>query len=150
MADPYERLYYSGVLNERRAKSQLRAGRSPHAVRVLFEQALQNYDEAAKRRPKGNGEAILRWKRCVRLLKSLKESEWEAAAVARRWLTARRFSWSSLIDYPLPNNIWITMLVQDCDEINNLIRDREVQRIRESIKDGPSNLNSNLRKLQRG
>jgi hypothetical protein len=38
--DPYERLYYSGILCERRAKAQLNAGQPPHMLPVLFEQAL--------------------------------------------------------------------------------------------------------------
>jgi tetratricopeptide (TPR) repeat protein len=70
LTDPYERLYYTGLLCERQAKAQLRAQRSPHTVLPLFEQALACFAEAEKIRPPGNDDAILRWNRCVRLLQS--------------------------------------------------------------------------------
>jgi tetratricopeptide (TPR) repeat protein len=77
LADPYERLYYSGLLDERRAKAQLRANRPPHMVLVLFERAMRRFEEAEKIRPAGNDDAILRWNRCVRLLESRLSSEWQ-------------------------------------------------------------------------
>jgi len=70
LADPYERLYYTGILYERRAKAQLSAGQSPHTLLPLFERALRNFGEAEKIRPADNDDAILRWNRCVRLLQS--------------------------------------------------------------------------------
>ena len=77
LADRYEQLYYCGLLHERWAKAQLRAGRPPHMVRVLFERALHCFEEAEKIRPQGNDDAILRWHRCVRLLESYLGSEWQ-------------------------------------------------------------------------
>ena len=68
--DPYERLYYEGIMCERRAKAQLNAGQSPHTLLVLFEQALHSFAEAEKISPPGNDDAILRWNRCVRLLQN--------------------------------------------------------------------------------
>jgi tetratricopeptide (TPR) repeat protein len=68
--DPYERLYYAGILYERRAKAQLNAGLPPHTLSPLFEQALRSFAEAEKTRPSGNDDAILRWNRCVRLLQN--------------------------------------------------------------------------------
>jgi tetratricopeptide (TPR) repeat protein len=68
LTDPYEHWYYLGLLHERRAKVQLRAGRPPHTLHVLFEQAMHCFEEAEKIRPKGNDDSILRWNRCVRLL----------------------------------------------------------------------------------
>ncbi len=70
LRDPYERLYYAGLLNERRAKAQLRAGRLPHILIQLFEEAMRCFEEAEKIRPSGNDDAILRWNRCLRILKS--------------------------------------------------------------------------------
>jgi tetratricopeptide (TPR) repeat protein len=70
LADPYERLYYAGLLCERRVKAQLRAGRAPHTLLPLLEKALQCFGEAEKIHPPGNDDAILRWNRCVRLLES--------------------------------------------------------------------------------
>jgi len=75
LKDPYERFYYLGLLHERRAKVQLRTGRPPHTLRVLFEEAMRCFEEAEKIRPKGNDDAILRWNRCVRLLESHGASE---------------------------------------------------------------------------
>jgi len=68
--DPYERLYYAGILYERRAKAQLNAGLPPHTLLPLFEQALRSFAEAEKVRPAGNDDTILRWNRCVRLLQT--------------------------------------------------------------------------------
>jgi len=70
LENSYERFYYLGLLNERRAKVQLQAGRPLHALRVLFEEALRCFAEAEKIHPPGNDDAVLRWNRCVRLLHS--------------------------------------------------------------------------------
>ena len=40
LSDPYERTYYTGLLHERRAKAQLRAGRLRHTLTPLFEEAM--------------------------------------------------------------------------------------------------------------
>jgi len=76
LTDPYERLYYLGILHERRAKAQLRAGRAPHTLLVVLEEAMRCYESAEKIRPQGNDDAILRWNRCVRLMQSHADSEW--------------------------------------------------------------------------
>jgi len=76
LTDAYERPYYTGLLYERRAKAQLRAGRPAHTVTVLLEDAMRNYEEAERARPAGNDDAILRWNRCARLLHSKLDSEW--------------------------------------------------------------------------
>lgn len=70
LKDPYERLYYAGILHERRAKAQLNAGQPPYSLLALFVQALHSFAEAEKIRPAGNDDAILRWNRCVRLLQN--------------------------------------------------------------------------------
>jgi len=77
LTDAYERLYYSGLLYERRAKAQLRAKHLPHTLLPLFEKAMQLFAEAEKIRPPDNDDALLRWNRCVRLLQSRLRSEWE-------------------------------------------------------------------------
>jgi tetratricopeptide (TPR) repeat protein len=74
--DPYERLYYTGLLHERRAKAQLQARRPPHTLLVLLEEAMHCYAEAEKIRPVGNDDAILRWNRCVRLIQAHSEADW--------------------------------------------------------------------------
>ncbi len=77
LQDPYERLYYTGIARERFAKAQLAAGRPPHTLIVLFEDALNLFEQAEKIRPAGNDESILRWNRCVRIWKSLSASDRE-------------------------------------------------------------------------
>jgi hypothetical protein len=77
LTNPYERLYYTGLFHERRAKAQLRAGSLPHTLLVLFEKAMHCFAEAEKIRPADNDDTILRWNRCVRLLQSRTGSEWE-------------------------------------------------------------------------
>ena len=72
----YERVYYLGILTERKAKSQLRAGRPPHTVFPIFEEAMRLFEAAEKIRPPNSDDAILRWNRCVRLLESRMGSEW--------------------------------------------------------------------------
>src|SRR2546423_12500489 len=76
LTDRYEQLYYTGLLHERRAKAQLRAGQSPYALQVLFEEAMRYFEEAEQIRPAGNDDAILRWNRCARLLQSRPSAEW--------------------------------------------------------------------------
>ena len=80
LADTYERLYYTGLLYERRVKAQLRGGRAPHTLLPLLEKALQCFGEAEKIHPPGNDDAILRWNRCVRLLQSQPDFEVEEVA----------------------------------------------------------------------
>ncbi len=75
LRDPYERLYYAGIVHERRAKALLRAGARPHTVAVLFEEAMSCFEKAEQIRPEGNDDAILRWNRCVRLLQQ-RADEW--------------------------------------------------------------------------
>ena len=77
LSDRYERLYYIGILCERRVKAQLRAGRAPHTLLPLLEKALQCFAEAEQIHPPGNDDAILRWNRCVRLLQSHPDFEAE-------------------------------------------------------------------------
>jgi len=76
LTNEYERIYHCGILHERKAKAQLRAGRPPHTVLPIFEEALRYFEEAERIRPSDNDDAILRWNRCVRLLQSRSSSEW--------------------------------------------------------------------------
>ena len=76
LTNEYQRVYYLGILQERKGKAQLRAGRPPHAVLPIFEKAMGLFEEAEKMRPADNDDAILRWNRCVRLLESRISSEW--------------------------------------------------------------------------
>jgi hypothetical protein len=80
LSNAYERSYYLGIVNERRAKAQMRAGHHLRTLRTSFEDALHYYDEAEKIRPQGNDEAILRWNRCLRLMQGIAEQAGEAEA----------------------------------------------------------------------
>ena len=71
LTNPYERLYYTGLLHERRAKAQLRAGQPLRTLVPLIENAMICFEQAEKIRPVADDDALLRWNRCVRLLKSL-------------------------------------------------------------------------------
>ncbi len=73
LTNDYERSYYLGIVNERRAKAQLRAGQRSHALRTSFENALHYFEEAEKVRPQGNDDALLRWNRCLRLMQGLND-----------------------------------------------------------------------------
>jgi hypothetical protein len=77
LKEPYEQIYYTGIARERYAKAQLAAGRPPHTLIVLFEDAISWFERAEKIRPAGNDEAILRWNRCARTLNSLAGSDRE-------------------------------------------------------------------------
>ena len=76
LTSEYERVYHLGILQERKAKSQLRAGRPPHTVLPIFEEAMNHFEAAEKISPPHTDDAILRWNRCVRLLESRMGSEW--------------------------------------------------------------------------
>jgi hypothetical protein len=77
LTSDYERAYYSGILQERKAKAQLRAGRPPHTVMPIFEDAMRLFEQAEKIRPPDNDDAILRWNRCVRLLQTRVGADWK-------------------------------------------------------------------------
>jgi hypothetical protein len=67
----YERAYYSGIVDERRAMALLRQTdyRSGHVVHSLFRHAMEWYEKAEWLRPPGNDDSLLRWNTCVRVLR---------------------------------------------------------------------------------
>jgi hypothetical protein len=65
----YERLYYSGIIWERRGHARALQG-GPGSGTVAYawiRQAMAFYEEAELLRPPGNDDAILRWNTCLRL-----------------------------------------------------------------------------------
>jgi tetratricopeptide (TPR) repeat protein len=76
LTNEYERIYHRGIVHERKAKAQLRAGRLTHTLLPIFEEAMRLFEDAEKIRPANNDDAILRWNRCLRLLQSRMGSEW--------------------------------------------------------------------------
>ena len=68
--DEYTRLYYGGILIERRAKATLHAG-GPGSGSMAYDylrQAMELFGRAIAARPPDNDDAVLRWNTCVRLL----------------------------------------------------------------------------------
>jgi hypothetical protein len=70
LEDEYERLYYSGIICERRARAQFHrdALGSSQVATEWFREAMGWYEKAEQIRPTGNDEAILRWNTCARML----------------------------------------------------------------------------------
>ena len=70
LADEYERVYYTGIIIERRARAQLHRGAlgAADVASEGFRDAMRWYERAEGMRPAGNDEAILRWNTCARLL----------------------------------------------------------------------------------
>jgi hypothetical protein len=66
----YERLYYGGLVAERRAKAHLhRGGMAARGAYEWLMDALDSFERASHIRPHGNDDAILRWNACVRVLR---------------------------------------------------------------------------------
>jgi hypothetical protein len=66
----YDRLYYAGLLCERRGNAHLARG-GPGSAAVASEwvhQAMQWYEQAEAIRPPDNDDSILRWNTCARLI----------------------------------------------------------------------------------
>lgn len=78
LTSAYERSYYLGILHERRAKAQLRAGHLAHSLLASFEKAMECFEDAEKIRPQGNDDALLRYNRCLRLMQSIPELKRES------------------------------------------------------------------------
>ncbi len=70
LTDEYERVYYTGIIFERRARAQLHrvALGSSEVASEGFREAMRWYERAESMRPAGNDEAILRWNTCARML----------------------------------------------------------------------------------
>ena len=65
----YERLYYAGIIWERRGTARLDRGGVGSALVVFpwLQRAMASYEKAEAIRPHGNDDAILRWNTCARL-----------------------------------------------------------------------------------
>ena len=69
LTDEYQRRYYSGLIAERQALALLTKGPSAVFAHDGLREAMGWYEKAAKIRPEGNDDAILRWNACVRAIK---------------------------------------------------------------------------------
>jgi hypothetical protein len=72
LGDPYDRAYYAGIVQERRAKALLKHGtrRSGPSVYEWLRIAMDRYEAADAIRPANNDDARLRWNACARLIAS--------------------------------------------------------------------------------
>jgi hypothetical protein len=72
LRDEYERSYYTGIVQERRAKALL-AHETPHGGSRAYEwlcDAMRRFEQADAMRPPNNEDARLRWNACARLIDS--------------------------------------------------------------------------------
>jgi len=69
LPDGYERLYYKGLVSERRARALLHESMSRSFTYGYFRDAMDFYEQAGKIRPAHNDDAILRWNACLRTLR---------------------------------------------------------------------------------
>lgn len=68
----YQRHYYTGLLNERRARSLISQPMSHSFAYDYFMEALESYQQAGKTSPEHNDDAILRWNSCIRTIQQQK------------------------------------------------------------------------------
>jgi len=70
LTDDYCRIYYRGIICERRAKVHFERGGpgSGHLAYDWFRQAMEAYEKAIDRRLAGNDDAVLRWNACARVI----------------------------------------------------------------------------------
>jgi hypothetical protein len=75
--DEYARVYYTGIVYERRAKAVL--AKDGLNAFELFRQAMDYFEKAETIRPAGNDDAILRWNGCARIITTNKLAAREMA-----------------------------------------------------------------------
>ena len=70
LSDNYCRIYYRGIICERRAKVHFERGGpgSGYLAYDWFRQAMEAYEQAIDMRLAGNDDAILRWNACARVI----------------------------------------------------------------------------------
>ena len=70
MQSDYERVYYAGIVAERRAKAKLRQNTPDCRFQAydLLRQAMEPFEKAEPLRPTRNDDAILRWNTCARII----------------------------------------------------------------------------------
>ncbi len=77
LTDPYQRLYYDGIISERLGHAQLATG-AIHAEKMAQESlriAMRKFEQAESLRSPGNDDAILRWNTCARSLERIRAEE---------------------------------------------------------------------------
>ena len=72
LTSQYKRYYYTGLLNEKRARRMITQAMSHSFAYDYFIEALTFYQHAIDRCPEKNDEAILRWNSCIRTIEKEK------------------------------------------------------------------------------
>jgi hypothetical protein len=77
LADPYQKLYYAGIIDERLGHAKLEhAAMHGEAIALRsFRAAMDAYDQAERIRQPGNDDAILRWNTCARAIERMHQEE---------------------------------------------------------------------------
>jgi hypothetical protein len=68
VTDPYQHVYYSGIIRERWGLALLAAGDPGRQAFHWLDDAMKLYEEAEARAVQGNDDAILRWNSCARII----------------------------------------------------------------------------------
>jgi hypothetical protein len=70
LTDDYKKAYYTGIISERLAKAAIHRGGygANHDAYEWLNEAMTAFEAAAKMRPAGNDDAILRYNACVRTI----------------------------------------------------------------------------------
>ena len=70
MKSEYDRVYYSGIVAERRGKAKLRQNTPDCRFQAydLFREAMDLFEQAEAIRPPGHDDALLRWNTCARII----------------------------------------------------------------------------------
>jgi hypothetical protein len=70
----YDRVYYTGIFAERRAKAKLTQNTPDCRFQAydLFREAMEWFEKAEATRPPGNDDALLRWNTCARIIEQNK------------------------------------------------------------------------------
>ena len=83
LLDEYSRLYYQGLIYERRAKASFHPGdpTSGHVAHEWFMRSMECYDAASTLSPSENSDADLRWNTVVRILERYPEIRHQPSAI---------------------------------------------------------------------
>ena len=69
LPEKYERLYYRGLVSERRGRAMLNESMSRSFTWEYIREAMHWYEKAQPLRPEHNDDAILRWNACLRTVR---------------------------------------------------------------------------------
>jgi len=79
LTNPYERIYYEGIVYERWGRSKLEEGVPAYIAGDWLQKAMSRFEEAEKIKPADDDSALLRWNTCARLLKRVPQTMAESA-----------------------------------------------------------------------